>query len=96
MLTPPKQPLQDKSGTITTGGTAQNVYSKQDSPKYHVDFQNISDTAMWIRFGKAAEADRGIYIPAGGYWEPPAGVMFDGPLSVLCATTGKKFLCNIA
>jgi hypothetical protein len=95
MLNPKHQPAVDKSGSITAGGTAQDVYSKQDAPTYWINFQNISDTAMWIRFGKTATADKGIYIPAGGYWEPPAGILPGGNLSVLCATTGKKFLCNL-
>ena len=59
-------------------------------------FQNVSDTAMTIDFGVAAVADTGILIPAGTAWEPPSGYIFDGKLSVLCATTGKKFVCKIA
>lgn len=90
------QPLIDYSGSITAGGTAQDVYSDAAAPQNFVNFQNTSDTAMWIRFGKTAVADKGIYIPAGGYWEPPVGFIPSGRMSVLCATTGKKFLCNAA
>jgi hypothetical protein len=88
--------LKDYSGTISSGGTAQDVYSDSQTPKAFVNFQNTSDTAMWIRFGAVAVADKGIYIPAGGYWEPPVGFLPSGRMSVLCATTGKTFLCNVA
>lgn len=101
MITPAKLHLRDKSGSITAGGTAQDIYNPAhattpDEAKHVFTFENISDTAMWLRFGKTAVADKGFYIPAGGYFEPPAGVVFAGKCSVLCATTGKKFLCNIA
>ena len=96
MLTPVHQPLINRSGSITTGGTAQEVYSKQDAPKYYLLFQNISDEDMTIDFNTDAVADQGILVPAGLAWEPPAGVIFDGKLSVLSATTGKKFICKTA
>ena len=96
MFTPVHHPLLNRSGSITAGGTAQNVYNKPDAPKYYLLFQNISDTDMWIDFGVAAEADKGILVAAGLAWEPPAGIMFGGAMSVLCATTGKKFVCKTA
>lgn len=96
MFTPSHCKLRNKSGTITAGGTAQNVYTEQDAPKVYLVFQNISDTAMTIDFDVNAVADTGILIPAGTSWEPPAGYIFSGRLSVLCATTGKKFVCKIA
>jgi hypothetical protein len=96
MITPPKQPLLDKSGSITDGGTAQDIFAANDSPRYYLHFHNISDTAMWLRFGADAVADKGFYLAPGMVFETQSGVMFGGKLSVLCATTGKKFLCNIA
>ena len=38
----------------------------------------------------------GIQVKAGEAYEPPAGIMFKGRMSVLCATTGKKFVCKTA
>lgn len=96
MITPAHIKLQNKSGTITTGGTSQVVWTQQDKPKYYCLFQNISDTDMTIEFGKAAVAGEGILVAAGLAWEPPAGVMFEGPMHVLCATTGKAFVAKIA
>lgn len=96
MLTPSKTVLRNKSGTITTGGTAQDVYDKRDGPKYYFLFQNISDTAMFIDFGRTATSTSSIKLGPGEAWEPPAGVIFTGNLSVLCATTGKAFVCKLA
>lgn len=96
MITSLHAPLINRSGTITAGGTAQNVYAKGDAPKHYLLFQNVSDTAMTIDFDRAAVADTGILIPAGMAFEFPAGVMVGGYLSVLCATTGKAFVCKTA
>lgn len=94
MLVRPQSKLNNLSGTITTGGTAQNVYAKAAAPKHYLLFQNVSDTAMTIDFDRAAVANEGILIPAGTAFEFPAGVMAGGYLSVLCATTGKAFVCK--
>jgi len=96
MFTPSHCKLRNKSGTIDEGGTAQDVYAANDAPKVYLLFQNVSDTDMTIEFDTAAVADTGILIAAGTAWEPPAGYIFSGKLSVLCATTGKKFVCKIA
>lgn len=96
MLTPAHLKLRDKSGTITNGGTFQEVWNDQDKPRYYVLFQNISDTDMYIDFGKAPTVGTGVLVKAGLAWETPAGIMFDGPFNVLCATTGKAFVCKIA
>jgi hypothetical protein len=96
MLTPAHIILNNKSGTITTGGTSQVVWTAQDQPRYYCLFQNVSDTDMTIEFKKPAVAGTGILIKAGVSWEPPAGIMFEGPMSVICATTGKAFVAKIA
>lgn len=96
MLTPSKTKLIDRSGSITAGGTAQDVYDHRDGPKHYFLFQNRSDTVMYIDFGIDATSTTGIEIAAGGAWEPPAGIIFTGRLSVLCATTGKTFVCKTA
>lgn len=96
MITQLHTPLINRSSTITAGGTAQNVYAQKDAPKHYLLFQNVSDTAMTIDFDRVAVAGTGILVAAGLAWEPPAGVMFGGYLSVLCATTGKAFVCKTA
>ena len=89
-------PLTNKSGTITAGGTAQDVYPAAASPKHYFLFQNVSDEGMTIDFGTPAVVGKGILIAAGLAWEPPAGFLPQGRLSVVAATTGKAFVCKIA
>lgn len=91
VLVPTQGTLTDRSGTITTGGTAQSVAASLTTRKYFL-FQNHSDTVMWINFGATAVADQpSIKVDAG------AGFTFEGSfcsnqsVSVICATTGKKF-----
>ena len=85
----------DRSGTITAGGTAQDVYTAEQAPKSGVFFQNLSDTSMMIAFGETASATVGRLIPAnGGAYENPAAFVPSGKLSVYCATTGKRFTCK--
>ena len=87
-------PLADGSATaITLGGTAQTISAAK--PRRYMLFQNISDTAMWLNFGAVATADTpSVYIAGGAN----AGIVFegsfvpDGLVSVMCATTGKKFV----
>lgn len=95
MIAPPL-PFTDRSGNITTGGTAQDVYSAAQAPKHGMEFYNTSDTLMYLNFDADASATNGIPVAAGaGYYLPgPAGRMATGRLSVLCATTGKTFTCK--
>lgn len=95
MLTTTAQTV-DRSGSITAGGTAQDIYSAQQKPRLGFEFFNTSDTVMYLDFGTNATTTRGIPVPAGGsYYLPGAGgVVPSGRLSVLCATTGKAFVCK--
>lgn len=95
-IVPTHGALIDNSDDITVGGTAQTVESAGRARKYFL-FQNISDTTMWINFGVTAVADKpSIQVVAG------ASLMFDGSfvptgsVSLMCATTGKKFVCKEA
>lgn len=95
-MTYPVQPVTptDRSGSITTGGTAQNVMAANASRK-GCTFQNISDTDMWVsEVGTAAADASSIKIGAGLLYEWPAHGTPRGAISVLCATTGKKFVAR--
>lgn len=89
-------PATDRSTAITAGGTAQNVYTDTQVPKTGFEFYNTSDTVMYLDFDKDATTNKGIPVPAGGSYYMPgdAGVIPAGRLSVLCATTGKTFVCK--
>ncbi len=94
-------PTTDRSTTIAAGGTAQDVYTADQTPKNGFEFFNTSDTVMYLDFGTAATTTKGIPVPPmvddvpGCYYVPgPSGVVPAGRLSVLCATTGKTFVCK--
>lgn len=88
--------LTDRSGTITTGGTAQEVAAALATRKYFF-FQNHSDTVMWINFGTTAVADQpSIQVPVGSTFTMQDSFVSTQSISVICATTGKKFTAKEA
>lgn len=87
-------PLSNYSGTITTGGTAQDVYTEAQAPRAAFLFQNVSDEDMTIDFGRDAVAGEGILVGAGLAYCMPRYVVYSGRFSVLGATTGKAFVCK--
>lgn len=84
----PTGALTNYSGTITTGGTAQDIVSSGALTKFFV-ITNNSSTAMYLAVGATATTGNGIYIPAYGGYEFP--FIPSGKLSLLCATTGAAF-----
>lgn len=77
----------DRSGTIATGGTAQNV-AAANTARRGPDFQNTSDTEMRVtENGTAATATTGFQVLAGGAFRART----NRAISVFCATTGKAF-----
>lgn len=76
--------------TITAGGTAQTIQTAKPT-RTLLSIQNTSDTAMWLNFGATAAADAGILIAAGATWTSPPNACPNGLVSVIGATTGKKF-----
>jgi hypothetical protein len=83
--------LTDRSGTITTGGTSQQVMAANTNRKYLL-IQNESTGDLWINFGVAAViAQPSIRL---GQWD--AFVMEEGfistqALNVIGATTAQAF-----
>ena len=51
---------------------------------------------MYLAWGITATTTNGIRVPSGGmYYRPgPDKIVPKGRMSVLCATTGKTFVCN--
>jgi len=84
------------SGSIAAGGAAQNVYSDQRAPRNGFEFQNTSDTDMYLAFGITATATNGYKVAPGQmYYRPgPDMIVPKGRMSVFCATTGKTYVCN--
>lgn len=85
-------PLTDRSGTITSGGTSQQVAAANSSRKYFM-LQNISDETMWIDFGVSAVQDTpSIKITTGGAFFAEGSFVSDQVINIISATTGKKFV----
>jgi hypothetical protein len=85
----------DRSGTITTGGTAQNAMSANKSRRYLL-IQNLDASEdMYVRFdGTAAVSGAAgtILLKAGGgAYEAPAHHCPTAAVSVIAATAGHKF-----
>lgn len=89
---PSQGTLTDRSGTITTGGTAQQAMAANASRKYLL-IQNISDTVMWFNFTTTAVADSpSHYLAAnGGSFVQESSFVSTEAISIICATTGKKW-----
>jgi hypothetical protein len=84
--------LTDRSGTITAGGTAQQLMAA-NAARIGFAIQNLSTTAdLWINTpGTAAASQPSIKLLPGAYFEAPAGFGAVGAISVFSATTGVAF-----
>lgn len=81
----------DRSGTITTGGTAQQLMAANATRRgWYI--QNNSDTVMWVSdVGTAAATQPSLKLLPDAYYEPPQSGVDSGAISLFCATTGKTF-----
>lgn len=87
----------DGGGTITAGGTSQVIFAANQDRRYF-EFQNTSDTTMYIDFGQAATntGTKSFKIDAGGSYINPGNFCTHLNITVLCATTGKTFVAKEA
>jgi hypothetical protein len=96
-VTPIRGALTNRSGSITTGATAQAVCAANVNRNFLM-FQNVSAEDMWINFdGTTAVADQpSILLPTKTslIWDGP--FVPNGAISVIAATTGSKFVCKEA
>lgn len=84
--------LTNSSGTITSGGTSQQVVASNTSRKYFC-FQNTSDTAMYLGVGYTPTTSNGLLMSAsGGGFVLESNFIPTQAINVLCATTGKTFV----
>lgn len=85
----------DGGGTITTGGTSQVIFAANESRR-SFEFQNTSDTVMYLDFGQAATSTltRSFTVAAGGFYVHPSNLCYTTSVTVLCATTGKTFVAK--
>lgn len=97
--------LTDCSGTITTGGTAQNAFTA-NSGRHGFTIANIDTTeVLWISFTTTAAASGTGSYPLGpadattfstlSSFTSPPGMGINTALSVVGATTAHKFTCTV-
>lgn len=90
--------LTDLSGTVTAGGTAQQIAAARQYRRYFI-LQNLSAGDIWINFGVVAVASQpSLRIPAGGAVEFSTllGVVPNAFVSVIGATTSQAFTAKEA
>jgi hypothetical protein len=79
----------DHAGTITSGGSAQEVMAP-NSQRKALFVYNESDTDMRVSLGnQTASASVGLLLKAAAYWEPP--VPPSGRVTIYCASSSKAF-----
>jgi hypothetical protein len=81
----------DRSGTVTSGGTAQTV-SVATSLRMGFMIQNLSSGDLWLDFGATAAATQpAMKITSGSLYETPPNACPKGHISVYGATTSQAF-----
>lgn len=90
-VSPSQGTLTDRSGAITTGGTAQ-VLMAANSTRRYILFQNTSIADLWINFTTtAAQTQPSFKIPANGSFGMENGFVSTEAISIIGATTGQAF-----
>jgi len=81
----------DRSGTLTSGGSAQNVCGANHGRRgFWIQNQSAGD--LWIStLGTAAATQPSLKLIAGAYWEAPATGVPRDAVSIFGATTGQAF-----
>lgn len=85
--------LTDLSGSITTGGTAQQLVAA-DANRHGWRLMNTSSGDLWFNDtgGAASAGGAGCYkLTAGGYYESPPGGASTAAITIYGATTGQTF-----
>lgn len=81
----------DRSGTITTGGVAQQL--APDGTRRGFSIQNLSTADLYFNLGATAvQGQPSFRIPANTLYESPVGCdRVSGVISIIGATTGQAF-----
>lgn len=92
LVTLPAATLTDRSGTITSGGDAQQLAAANAS-RHGFMMQNTSIGELWINElgGTASAASPSIRISAGQLYESPLGATSVLAISIFGATTAQTF-----
>jgi hypothetical protein len=81
----------DRSGSVTAGGTRQQVMAANANRRYLL-FQNVSTGDLWVRFGANANGDQpSILVPSRRGFVMKDDFINTDALDVFGATTGQAF-----
>lgn len=81
----------NRSGTLTTGGTAQQIMAANPTRSY-IFIQNNDNTPLWFRFGATAQQSQpSRLLNPGDVYERDGGRISPDTVSVIGPTTGKQF-----
>ena len=84
----------DRSGTVTTGGTAQTLMAAQPQ-RAGFWIQNNSAGDLWIRAGGTAAATQpSLRIPPNSLYENPDACVPLDAISIFGATAAQAFTCR--
>lgn len=90
----PAGTLTNRSGSITLGGTAQQLAAANTARRY-LFVQNISAGDLWINFTTTAVADQpSIQMPSGATFDMEGSFVSTEAISIIGATTGQKFVAK--
>ena len=88
--------LTDRSGTITTGGTAQQLAPVNVTRRY-LFVENVGTAILWINFTTTAvQSQPSIEIPAGYSFVMEDGFVSTELMSIIGPTTGQAFTAKEA
>lgn len=81
----------DRSGSVTTGGTAQTLMAA-NTARNGFWIQNTSSADLWISdVGAAATASPSLKIVSGALYESPRAGVSTGLISIIGANAGQTF-----
>ena len=84
--------LRDCSGSISSGGSAQNVAGASERSYLLIQNKSAATESFWVSFVTTAVADSpSIEVVPGTTLTWDAGFIPSGIISVIAATTGTKF-----
>jgi hypothetical protein len=93
----PRGSLVNHGGTITTGGTTQQLLASNASRNFVMIWNPPASGAnLWINFGSAATQDQNSYeiAPGGIFYQDGSGFVTTDAINIIGPTTGQVFGCK--
>jgi hypothetical protein len=91
---PTRGTLTNRSGSITTGGTSQQL-AASNAARLYLFVQNIAGENLWINFGTAAVQDQpSVRLQPGDSFVMEAAFIDNEAVNIIGATTGSKFVAK--